>query len=94
MAKTNKRPKTKTAAKSQPEPAIIEAEEEKPSPQPAATEVRVRKAPKVSRSQVAAERIEEEYAYITKDLRRVFILAAVMFGLLIALNIVIGAMGG
>lgn len=31
----------------------------------------------------------QEYAYVLKDLRRVFILAAVMFVLLIVLNIVI-----
>ena len=43
---------------------------------------------KLSRSQAAAERIEEEYAYITNDLRRVFILAAAMFALLIALNVI------
>lgn len=32
---------------------------------------------------------EREYAYVLKDLRRVFVLAAVMFVLLITLNIVL-----
>jgi hypothetical protein len=31
----------------------------------------------------------QEYAYVLKDLRRVFVLAAVMFVLLIVLNIVL-----
>ena len=47
------------------------------------------KAPKMTRSQLAAERIEDEYAYITGDLRRVFILAAALFALLIALNVIL-----
>lgn len=36
-----------------------------------------------------AEEFEQEYSYVLKDLRRVFILAAVMFVLLIALNLII-----
>jgi hypothetical protein len=48
---------------------------------------------KQSRSQVAAERIEEEYAYIIGDLRRVLILAAAMFALLIAVNVIIAVTG-
>jgi hypothetical protein len=43
---------------------------------------------------MAVERLEDEYGYITGDLRRVFILAAAMFALLIALNLVLGATGG
>jgi hypothetical protein len=35
------------------------------------------------------EELREEYAYVLRDLRRVFILAAVMFLLLIALNLVL-----
>ena len=34
--------------------------------------------------------LEEEYAYVMQDLRRVFILAAVLFVLLIALNLLLG----
>jgi hypothetical protein len=37
----------------------------------------------------SAEEFEQEYAYVLKDLRRVFALAAVMFVLLIALNLVL-----
>ncbi len=61
--------------------------------EPRASEARPSKSPKVSRSQAAAERIEDEYAYITDDLRRVFILAAAMFVLLIALNVIFGLVG-
>jgi len=35
------------------------------------------------------EALREQYAYVLKDLRRVFILAAIMFALLITLNIVL-----
>lgn len=35
------------------------------------------------------ETLRDEYAYVLKDLRRVFILAAVMFLLLIALNLLL-----
>lgn len=35
----------------------------------------------------AQEEFEAEYAYVLKDLRWVFILAAIMFALLIALNL-------
>ena len=34
--------------------------------------------------------LEEEYAYVMQDLRRVFVLAAVLFVLLIALNLLLG----
>ena len=37
----------------------------------------------------ATEQLREEYAYVLKDLRRVFILAAIMFTLLIVLNLVL-----
>ena len=39
---------------------------------------------------VTIEELKEEYAYVARDLRRVFILAAAMFTLLIALNLVLG----
>jgi hypothetical protein len=38
----------------------------------------------------AQEAFETEYAYVLKDLRWVFILAAIMFALLIALNLLLG----
>ncbi len=34
--------------------------------------------------------LEEEYAYVLQDLRRVFILASLLFVLLIALNLLLG----
>ena len=34
--------------------------------------------------------LEQEYAYVMQDLRRVFILAAILFVLLIVLNIILG----
>ena len=36
------------------------------------------------------EELKEEYDYVIKDLRRVFILAAVLFALLIAINLLMG----
>lgn len=94
MAKKSNRSKTKAAAK----PAVIEApitsEPEPVTTPPLPSEPRVPRAPKLTRSQIAAERIEDEYAYITGDLRRVFILAAAMFALLIVLNIVLSRVGG
>lgn len=89
MAKNSKRSKVKTATKTQPNPAAPDPEIEVVAP---ATETRP-KTPKLTRSQAAAERIEDEYAYIIDDLRRVFILAAVLFALLIALNVILSRMG-
>ena len=56
-----------------------------------------RKVRRVRRSKQAAtssrisseEELREEYAYVIRDLRRVFLLAGVMFLLLIALNLLI-----
>lgn len=44
-----------------------------------------------SKSITAQEAFETEYAYVLNDLRWVFILAAIMFALLIALNILLGS---
>lgn len=93
MAKKTNRPKSKTTTR----PAARQPVVETPAPveetvaatttaAPAAP--RAPRPPKLNRSQVAAERLEDEYAYIADDLRRVFILAAAMFILLIALNII------
>lgn len=43
-----------------------------------------------SSSLTAQEEFEAEYAYVLKDLRWVFILAAIMFTLLIVLNLILG----
>ena len=43
-----------------------------------------------SRSLSAQETFEKDYAYVLSDLRWVFILAAIMFALLIALNLILG----
>ncbi len=37
----------------------------------------------------STDQLREEYAYVLKDLRRVFILAAIMFALLIGLNLIL-----
>lgn len=44
-----------------------------------------------AKSLTAQEEFEAEYAYVLKDLRWVFILAAIMFALLIALNLILTA---
>ena len=89
MAKKSNRPKAKPAARPVAKPEIIEAEEVAPP----AAEPRAAKTPKLSRSQAASERLEDEYGYITGDLRRGFILAAAMFALLIALNVAFSLLG-
>lgn len=56
---------------------------------------RVRKKPSPDREDrgsadsPSTQELREEYAYVLKDLRRVFILAAIMFLLLIVLNVVL-----
>jgi hypothetical protein len=92
MAKKSTRPKARPTAKPTTKSEIVEREEVKAEPAPS-TAVRAPKVPKASRSQVAAERLEDEYSYITGDLRRVFILAGAMFALLIALNLILSLMG-
>lgn len=42
-----------------------------------------------TKSLTAQEEFEQEYAYVLKDLRWVFILAAIMFTLLIVLNLIL-----
>lgn len=93
MAKKSNRPKAKTTPKAAVSKAPNTGEPETLATPPPAPEPRAPKAPKLSRSQIAAERIEDEYAYITDDLRRVFILAAAMFALLVVLNIILGQLG-
>lgn len=83
--KTNNSAKPKTTAKQANQPTV-----KVQSTEPDASSVpppRTPRAPKLSRSQAASERLEDEYGYITGDLWRVFILAAVMFALLIAINV-------
>jgi hypothetical protein len=92
MAKKSNRPK----AKSSPKPiksdiAPIESAVESPPVEPTAP--RVPRPPKLSRSQAASERLEDEYGFIAGDLWRVFILAAAMFALLIALNVAFNFIG-
>jgi hypothetical protein len=93
MAKKSNRSKARPTSKPQPKPAIVESEQEQPEPAPA-VEPRAPRVSKVTRSQMAAERLEDEYGYITGDLRRVFILAAALFALLIVLNLILGLVGG
>lgn len=47
------------------------------------------KSGKTSRAESTAEEFRVEYAYVLKDLRLVFILAAILFTLLIALNLIL-----
>jgi hypothetical protein len=51
---------------------------------------RVRRSSGQTTSHITSEEeLREEYAYVLQDLRRVFILAAAMFALLITLNILL-----
>ena len=47
---------------------------------------KLQKAPVMS----VEEQLSEEYAYVIQDLRRVFVLASLLFILLIALNLLLG----
>ncbi len=93
MTKKSNRSKAKSSAKAAPKETTPHVATTEIAPAPLPAESRPSRAPKLSRSQIAAERIEEEYAYITDDLRRVFLLAGAIFALLIVLNIVISRMG-
>ena len=90
-------PAKRTQAEAKPAPAKSEGDGMAINTVPAApatsTAPRAPRPAKISRSQAAAERIEDEYAYITDDLRRVFILAALMFALLIVVNLVFTYIG-
>ncbi len=46
-------------------------------------------APAPEPKTVSTEQFREEYGYVVRDLRRVFVLAALMFTLLIVLNLVL-----
>jgi hypothetical protein len=43
----------------------------------------------IEKKKTAEDRFRLEYAYVLRDLRTVFILAGVMFALLIALNLIL-----
>lgn len=92
MAKKNKT-KAKSASRPSPQVAEVPAKVEEVVAPIETAEPRVPRTPKLSRSQAAAERIEDEYAHITSDLRRVFILAGLIFALLIAINLLFRVMG-
>ncbi len=100
MAKNTNRPKAKNTAKPPkktvaPAQSVVENEliDAVPAAPPVPATPRARRLAKVNRSQVAAERLEDEYAYITDDLRRVFLLAALMFALLIVANLIFTRIG-
>lgn len=86
MAKKTNRTRTRKPVVETP----VESKATEPTPPVASRAARPAKS---SRSQTGAERLEDEYAYITGDLRRVLIVAAVMFVLLIALNIIFDILG-
>ena len=92
MAKKSNRAKAKPSPKPiKPDVAPIESAIESPPVEPTAP--RAPRPPKLNRSQAASERLEDEYGFIAGDLWRVFILAAIMFALLIALNVAFNFIG-
>ncbi len=93
MTKKSNRSKAKSSAKTTAKETTNDIVTTETAPAPPLPGTRASRAPKLSRSQIAAERIEEEYAYIASDLRRVFLLAGAIFALLIVLNIVISRAG-
>lgn len=103
MAKkrTSSKPKAKQGKRST-DPVVAEVAavevEETVEPETAAavndTPAPSRRASRLSRQQVKAQSLEEEYAYVVRDLRRVFILAAIMFAGLIAVNLAFSLLSG
>jgi hypothetical protein len=77
--------KKKTRTRATPQPALPEPEAEVEP----VVEARPSKIAREGRGRAETGRLEDEYAYITSDLRRVFILAGAMFALLIVLNLVL-----
>ena len=89
--KTTRSAKSKTTAKQANQPIVeVQSNEADASP---GLPPRAPRPPKLNRSQAASERLEDEYGFIAGDLWRVFILAAVMFALLIALNVAFNFIG-
>lgn len=94
MAKKSNRTKTKSSSRPVKTVAVPDQSAlETPPPEVTPDAPRPLRSPKLSRSQAAAERLEDEYAYIAGDLRRVFILAAAMFALLIIANLAFALLG-
>jgi hypothetical protein len=98
---TSAKPKAKQSKKTTP-PPVVEAgvvvdDEGVQETAAAATPVSTtasRRAARLNRQQVKALSLEEEYAYVVKDLRRVFILAGIMFAGLILVNLAFSLLGG
>ncbi len=78
MAKKVRRAKKKRQQNRQPTPPQEES----------ALSATTSEAPREAR-QSTTDQFRQEYAYVVKDLRRVLILAAIMFALLIALNLLL-----
>lgn len=88
MAKKPNRSRPKQTTK-KPAAVIPEPVEEAVAESPEPIVMKAVPAAKLKRAQATPERLEDEYAYIVGDLRRVLILAAVMFILLIAANVIL-----
>ena len=83
MAKKKKK-RQKTASASSKEKAV-------PTQNVVSSEKKIGRAKKNTggiKRRVSVEQFRQEYAYVLKDLRTIFILAAIMFALLIAINLI------
>jgi hypothetical protein len=56
---------------------------------PVAEQKQAAAAAMAERKQESAEQFEREYAYVVRDLQHIFVLAAIMFILLIVLNLLL-----
>ncbi len=86
MAKKRNRRTSKPAASRKSSPTVAE---ESATAEPGKTASRPSKAAAPTRQEAAAAQLEQEYGYVVKDLRRVFLLALTMFALLIVLNLLL-----
>ena len=86
MAKKVRRVKKKRRATGR--TAVSRSQQQTAHPgKPASKQTAVTREP--ASKQTSAEEFRQEYSYVLKDLRRILILAAIMFALLIVLNLVL-----
>jgi hypothetical protein len=91
--KRNRRTQKSSGRKPINRPSLSESEDTLPdetsSPEKAAGQGAVAQTRQEAAAAQAAAQLEQEYGYVARDLRRVFLLAGAMFALLIALNLLL-----
>lgn len=89
MAKKVRRAKKKRTVDETAVTPISEVQASSETTADAAPKLKTRSQKRVAKKQATVEDFRQEYAYVGQDLRRVLILSAAMFALLIALNLIL-----